>query len=56
MQPTWIYWESVTDTKYHHEITLFTRKWPLHPPKGRTLLYGLLSTTPRRHIRLITGL
>ena len=31
----------VTDTKYDHEITLFTRKWPLHPPKGRTFCYTI---------------
>ena len=35
MQLAWIYRAMVIDTKYDHEITQFTRNWPLHPPKGR---------------------
>ena len=42
MQLTWIYREMVTDTKYDHEITLFTRKWPLHPRKDE--LFVIRST------------
>ena len=36
MQFTCIYREMITDTKYDHENTLFTRKRPLHHPKGRS--------------------
>ena len=41
MQHTGIYRETVTDTKYDHEITLLARKWPLQRPKGRTFFYKI---------------
>ena len=51
--------ETISDSKKKHEFTLFARKQPLYPlPRPRTeelFLYDLLST-PRRHIRQITGL